>query len=61
MKEVDFEHAFNFAIGSDRGLSFGGSAFISKTKTEEKSNFGNEEVPTMTDSFGFSVRVGYVF
>lgn len=55
------EHTFNFAIGSDKGLALGGSAFISKTTTEEVSNFGDKEVPTTTDAFGFSVKVGYVF
>lgn len=57
------ENSFNFSLGSDKGLSLGGSIFASNTKTQEKSGVfsSTEKHDTTTKLFGVSVRLGYVY
>ena len=61
--EGRLENSFNFSLGSDKGLSLGGSIFASNTKTKEKSSVfaGNDKHDTTTKLFGASVRLGYVY
>jgi len=61
--DARLEHTVNFSFGGDKGLSIGGSAYISNTKGEKPSSsfFGNTKYPTTEKAMGYGVKVGYVW
>lgn len=62
--EPRVEHTVNFSLGGSKGLSFGVSAFLSETETQESSILianSQDKLNTTTKAQGVAVKLGYVF
>lgn len=61
--EKRLENIFNFAWGSDKGLSFSGSAFYSKSDVKEKiAMLGSQDKLDMeVEDMGVGINLGYIW